>query len=518
MVQQEGGALPRYADTVVVGGGTAGAIVAGRLAEGSSRTVLLFEAGPDYGPYGDGRWPQPLLDARAIPWNIHDWEYTSAAQHGEQGMALQRARVLGGCSAHNGCAAIWGSRLDYDAWERDGNAGWSTDDLMPLFHRAAQQLRVRTPGADEVTPWHRAVLDSAPAAGLPLVENLNDLDQNVGMGLSPVNVAGGVRWNTAFAYLDPVRGRPNLTIRGNVLVDRVVLDHGAVTGLDVLGPNGLERIQAGQIVLSAGAFGTPAILLRSGIGDPDELRALDIATVHALPGVGRNLHDHPAVVLSYAGTPELIAAMQGFASAGGWLCEEQTIAKARSSLCEEAFDLHLYPVGSPYWLPDGAWMFTLPVANMKPLSRGALRLAQRDPHAAPIIDHGYLTDPADRDLAVLLDGIDLARGLARQQPLAGLIGPETGPGPEMLDREELRAYIRASGTHYYHPVGTCKMGPAADALAVVDAHGRLHGLEGLFVADASLIPSIPRANTNIPCAVIGEKIAGLLLQSQPLRP
>jgi choline dehydrogenase len=141
-----------------------------------------------------------------------------------------------------------------------------------------------------------------------------------------------------------------------------------------------------------------------------------------------------------------------------------------------------------------------------------LRLASRDPEAAPIIDHGYLTDPDDHDLAVLLDGVDLARTLARQAPLAGLIGAETGPGPEMLDRAELQAYIRANGVHYYHPVGTCKMGPADDSLAVVDARGHVHGLDGLIVADASIMPVIPRANTNIPCAVIGEKIAALLLE------
>ena len=151
---------------------------------------------------------------------------------------------------------------------------------------------------------------------------------------------------------------------------------------------------------------------------------------------------------------------------------------------------------------------------MKPLSRGALRLARRDPQATPLIDHGYLTDPDDQDLAVLLDGVDLARTLARQAPLSDLIGAEIGPGPELLDREELRAYVRASGTHYYHPVGTCKMGPAADPSAVVDARGRVHGIEGLVVADASIIPIIPRANTNIPCAVIGEKIAALLLHGE----
>jgi choline dehydrogenase len=230
--------------------------------------------------------------------------------------------------------------------------------------------------------------------------------------------------------------------------------------------------------------------------------------------VGRNLHDHPALTIFYSGTPRLLAAMQAFVEAGGWLYEEQTIAKARSSLCRGAFDLHLYPVGSPYWNSDGSWLFMIPVATMTPMSRGLLRLASRDPAAAPTIDHGYLTDPEDRDLAVLLDGIDVARTLAAQPPLADLVGLESVPGVALRERNALCAHVRVTSGHYFHPVGTCKMGPAADPLSVVDACGRLHGVEGAVVADASIMPVIPRANTNIPCAVVGEKIATVLLESE----
>jgi len=514
MIEQDTSAVPRYADTVVVGGGTSGAIVAGRLAEQSDRTVLLLEAGADYGPYGAGGWPRPLLDARTIPWHSHDWGYTSAARYGGRDLRLDRARVLGGCSAHNGCAAIWGSRGDYDGWQRLGNDGWSTAELLPFFSATMERLRVRKPDPERITPWHQAILASAPAADIPLVEDLNDLDQDVGIAATPVNVSDGVRWNTAFAYLDPVRGNANLIIRGNMLVERLVIQQGFVTGLDVIGPDGPAHVETRQVVLSAGAYGSPVLLLRSGIGDPAALHALGIPVTHDLRGVGRNLQDHPMFMLAYAGTPGLIESMRAFAAAGGWLCEEQTIAKVRSSLCVSGFDLHLCPIGGPYWSTDGTWLFTLAVANMTPLSRGSLRLTSLDPKAAPAIDHAYLTDPEDRDLAVLLDGVDLARRLAQQEPLTGLIGVETGPGPEMLDRDALRAYIRANGVHYYHPVGTCKMGPIGDALAVVDARGRVHGLDGLIVADASIMPVIPRANTNIPCAVIGEKIAALLLEGQ----
>src|SRR5215469_3110477 len=412
--------LPRSADTVIIGGGSSGAVIAGRLAEQSDRFVLLLEAGPDYGSYQAGTWPQSLLDARTLPVG-HDWNYTSAARYGKRGLALPRGRVLGGCSAVNGCAAIWGHRVDYDEWKRQGNPGWSTQELLPFFHAAMQRMRVRTPAFQELTPWQQAFLTSAPGIGIPRV---NDLEQDTGAAASPSNISHGVRWNTAFAYLDPVRERSNLLIRGNVLVDRLVVQQGRVTGLEVLASDGAVSVAAGQVVLCAGTYGSPALLLRSGIGKPEEVQALGIAPVHVLPGVGQNLHDHPAIEVRYAGTPDLVAAMQAFVEGGGWLCEEQTIAKARSSLCQSAYDLHIYPVGGPTSGNASLWLFTIPVANMTPRSRGSLCISSSDPQAPPVIDHGYLTDPQDDDLAVLLDGIDVVRTLAEQVPLARLIGAE----------------------------------------------------------------------------------------------
>jgi len=509
MMHQHTLELPRYADTVIVGGGSSGAVIAGRLAEHANRFVLLLEAGPDYGSYTTGIWPQSLLDARTIPID-HDWNYVSAAHYGKRGLALPRGRVLGGCSAVNGCAAICGHRADYDEWERQGNPGWSTQEVLPFFQSAMQRMHVRTPELKEITPWHQAILTSAPGAGIPLVEDLNDLEQDTGVAASPVNIAHGVRWNTAFAYLDPVRERSNLLIRGNVLVDRLVVQKGRVTGLEVIAADGSVYLEAGQVVLCAGTYGSPALLLRSGIGKPEELQALGISPVHALPGVGQNLHDHPAIEVHYSGTPELVASMQAFGEAGGRLYEEQTIAKARSSHCQSAFDLHLYPIGGPTSRNGSSWLFTIPVAHMTPRSRGSLRISSCDPEAPPVIDPGYLTDPHAYDLAVLLDGIDLVRTLAEQLPLARLIGTETLPGLHVQRRDELRTYLRGHAEHYYHPVGTCKMGSASDPLAVVDAYGQVHGMEGLTVADASIMPVIPRANTNMPCVVVGEKIASFL--------
>jgi choline dehydrogenase len=523
MEQQQEQALPRAADTVIVGGGSAGAVIAGRLAERSDRSVLLLEAGPDYGPYEGGGWPWALLDARVMPVSLHDWGYVSAARYGVKDLALERARVIGGCSSHNGCAAVWGHRADYDGWERLGNPGWGTESLLPLFRAANERMRVSTPARHEVTPFHQASLDAAPGAGIPVVPELNTLELELGIAIGPANIWQGIRWNAAFAYLDPVRHKSTLAIRGHVLVDRLLLQGSRVVGLEVIGPDGPARIEAGQVVVAGGTYGSPLLLLRSGIGDPERLRAAGVTPRHALPGVGENLHDHPIIQVIFTGTEELIREMEAWEAAGGLMREEGTIAKARSSFCTTAHDLQLYPLDSRApgsWSADrhlsaaGQWIFGIPASNMTPRSRGFLRLSSPHPDAPPVIDHAYLTDEDDRDVNVLLDGIELARSIAAQPPLAGRIAREVAPGPHLTDRGELADYVRSHSTHDYHPVGTCKMGPASDPLAVVDARGRVHGLEGLYVADASIMPVVPRANTNIPAVVVGEKIAALLLAEE----
>ncbi len=501
--------IPQHADTVVVGGGTAGAAVAGILAERSEQSVLLLEAGPDYGPFVDGRWPSDLTDARLIP-TSHDWGYNSGAAYKPRVIAFERARVAGGCSSHNGCAAIWGSRFDYDGWAALGNAGWSAAELLPRLESASKRLRVRIPARDEITPYQEACLDAASNAGIPSVSDLNDLDENIGMGPSPVNVADGVRWNTSFAYLDPVRERRNLTIVGKALVDRLLIRGSRISGLDLLIDGKPASVAVGRVILAAGAYGSPAILMRSGVGDPETLRAAGIQPTLELSGVGRNLHDHPRISLRFSGTSSLTKLMREFGAAR-WMPEEQTIAKARSSRCADAFDLHIYPVGGSGAMNPAKWYWTLEAACLTPRSRGWMRLASRDPNAAPIIDHRYLSDAGGDDAKVLEDGLCLARRIAAQNPLAPLIGRELEPGPAVTAGADIAEFVRANVLHYYHPVGTGRMGPAGSREAVVNPRGKIHGLDNGFIADASIMPIIPRANTNLPALVVGERVARWLL-------
>lgn len=495
----------REIDILIVGGGTAGAALAGIIARDTDRSVVLLEAGPDYGPLSGGRWPAGLLDARSLP-RTHDWGYHGLAHPTHENVtAFDRARVIGGSSAHNGCVALLGHRRDYDHWAELGNSGWGWEAVAPAFERAKRGLRVRLVDDAELTPFHAAFIDGAVAAGIPRVRDMNDPDDDQGVAASPVNISDGMRWNTSLGYLDPVRERPNLRIIGDALVDRVEMAGGRAVAVHAIVGGERVRIPAAKIVLSAGAYGSPAILLRSGIGPADDLRPLDIAPVHPLPGVGRNLVDHPTVEAHFAGTDELNREMEAF-GASRWLPDEQSLAKARSRRCTEAFDLHLYAVITR---PEqfGRWRYRVYISSVLPRSAGTVRLASADPDAAPLIDHGYLSDLDGEDLAVLTDGIELARAIGTAAGVAPPFGAETRPGPGHETRADLERFVYRTVGIYYHPTSTCRMGPSSDPLAVVDPTGKVHGLDALYVCDASIFPTLMRANTNLPAAMVAEHMA-----------
>lgn len=492
-------------DILIVGGGTSGAALAGIIARDTDHSVLLLEAGPDYGSLAAGRWPAGLLDARHLP-RTHDWGYNGRAHPTHENVtAFDRARVIGGCSAHNGCVALLGHRRDYDHWAALGNTGWGWEDVAPAFARAKRGLRVRLVDESELTPFHAAFIAGAVTAGIPRVHDMNDPDADQGVAASPVNIYEGIRWNTALGYLDPVRDRPNLRIIGGALVDRVEVANGRAIAVHAIVAGERVRIAAARIVLAAGAYGSPAVLLRSGIGPTDDLRALGITPVHPLPGVGNGLVDHPTVKVRFAGTERLHQAMDAF-EARQWRPDEQSLAKARSSRCTEAFDLHLYAVAT--CPPDGAdWVYQVYVSSVLPRSAGSVKLTSMDPDAPPVIDHGYLSDVDGEDVAVLTEGIELARAIGAAAGVAPLYGAESLPGPGHTTRADLARVIERTVDIYYHPTSTCKMGPASDPRAVVDPTGKMHGLDGLYVCDAAIFPTLMRANTNLPAAMIAEHMA-----------
>jgi choline dehydrogenase len=333
-----------------------------------------------------------------------------------------------------------------------------------------------------------------------MADDLCDLDANDSFGLESVNVVGTTRWNTAFAYLDPVRGRSNLRVVDEATVDRIESDEGGARVFGVR--HGAPFvIECGTVVLSGGVYATPAILQRSGVGDADRLGGVGIAARVHLPGVGANLHDHPMVHIDRAVSPQLQAWLDEVA-ATGFLPEEQTLGKAVSSQATDGlFDMHVFPVCASDQTSTFHGRIHIEVACMTPRSRGRVDIVSGDPQMAPRIDHNYLGDAEGHDVAVLRDGIRVAEELVKQPALAAVLG---APITDVSSDDGIRATV----AHYYHPVGTCPMGTGA--MSVCDADGRVHGVPNVVVADASLFPQIPRANTNLPAIMAGERIAATL--------
>jgi choline dehydrogenase len=503
----EGSPVTDY-DYVIIGGGTAGCVLAARLTENPQAKVLLLEAGSARQPsaaQAPAAWPQ-LLGTGV------DWGGTTTAQAGAGELSYPRGRVLGGSGAINAMAHIRGHRDVYDAWEAGGAAGWGFDALLPYFKRSEAAERrdpaLRgTSGPVRVAPvpsYHAhpaacAFEQALTELGYPETGDLSGAVQE-GTGWPDLAIADGQRADPASAYLRPALSRPNLTILDGSLVTRLAIRNGRCTGTEYLRDGSLHTARAtAEVIVCAGAVGTPQLLLLSGIGPAGHLRDLGIKPAVSLPGVGENLQDHPVVMACYTSAVPLPASRYNHG---------EVYASLSSGLGGTWPDLQLFPIllpVAPLGHPAPVNGFVLAASVTAPDSRGTVRLASADPAAAPLIDPGFLREATD--CARMAAGLQIARNagalLGQLAVTEVLPGVAAGPG-------DLRDWIMRTVGSYYHPAGTCAIGPEPGGGAVVDPELRVYGVSGLRVADASVMPLIVNAPLNATVLAVAERAADLI--------
>jgi choline dehydrogenase len=491
------------ADIVIVGGGSAGAVLATRLSEDPTRSVVLVEAGTAYGPDG---YPDDLRDPARVPANPeHEWGFTARGGPASPEIDAARAKVLGGCSAHNATVAMRARPADIRAWQLHGLDDWTIEDVYATYREMENTpdgddayrgrtgpFPIRQLKYDDLTTSLRGFIDATVAEGFSRVDDFNGPNPS-GVGAYPVDVVDGVRQNNGLVYLtESVRNRPNLKISGNLLVDRVLFDGQRTIG--VLTANGTE-IPAGEVILSGGSYGTPAMLLRSGVGPAADLAELGIDVVADLP-VGQHLQDQPFYYNAYALKTD---ALDMRPAVGALLWTRSSEARG-DELDIHIAVTHLIP---PEYSPTGG-AISLSVAVVKPDSRGTITLNSRDPHEQPQIDCNYLAE--DRDARRMLEGVKLARKIGRSPALAQFLELEILPGDAVGD-DQLADVIASNLASYGHPTATAPMGGPNDPWAVVDSNGAVKGIDGLRVVDASIMPVVPSVALNPTTIMIAERIA-----------
>jgi choline dehydrogenase len=523
------------AEYVIVGGGSAGCVLANRLSADPKVSVVLIEAGSwDRHPFI--RMPAgflPLMQSGVL-----DWGYSSVPQKhlGDRMLYLPRGKVIGGSSAINGMVYFRGDESDYDQWAQLGNSGWSFADCLPFFIKSEGHVgRLREGRGTEgplktlrhgiTHPLSKAFVEAAQQMGLPWNDDFNHGGQ-LGVGETDSTMQGTRRWSAAHAYLHPVRNRPNLTILTRAMALRIVIETGRVRSLDYTVGGRKSTIHAArEVILCGGAVNSPQLLQLSGIGDADDLRQLGIPVTHDLKGVGRNLQDHPAMTVKQLCTQPVsllshthpvtsaLHVARYFLTGGGPAAyhggEAQMLVKTRPEIV--APDLQYFMTNILY-TNNGRTIinkhgFMMYFTLQRPASRGRITIRSADPSVPPAIDLNYFED--ESDIATIREGIRISRRLISQPAFDPYRGEEYQPGTNVQTDSQLDDYIRSEVTSNYHLSGTCKMGN--DPHAVVDHKLRVRGLDGLRVIDASIMPRIVSGNTNAPTIMIAEKGAQLIL-------
>ena len=510
-------------DYVIVGAGSAGCALAARLSEDASVTVALLEAG---GPDDKSEIHIPAAFPKLFK-TEYDWDYSTAKQPELDGRELYwpRGRMLGGSSSLNAMMWVRGHYDDYDDWDVPG---WSYEDVVPYFKRVEGRVGSNrgdvygTSGPVTISEQRspnvttRAFLEACAAAGLTRLPELNG-PSNEGYALTPVSQRRGRRCSAADAYLRPARGRPNLTVVTGAQVSRVLIEDGRATGVEYGG----ERVTARrEVVLAAGAVGSPHLLMLSGVGDPEHLRGAGVEPVVESPEVGRHLQDHLSVgVVRHCPERVTLAGAESLPNIARYLLARrgpftsnvgEAVVFTKSAPTLHAPDLELIFAPAPYiahgLTPPTEHGVTLGVVLLRPESSGRITLASADPAVPPVIDPAYLTK--ESDLRRLMRGVRRAEELMAADALKPYVGDVMQPYVGADDEEALAAYVRGHSETLYHPTGTCRMGTGADS--VVDPDLRVRGVEGLRVADVSVLPQITRGHTNAPAIMIGEKAADLI--------
>ncbi|MEY2934706.1 MAG: hypothetical protein RL033_5455 [Pseudomonadota bacterium] len=528
-----GGAHREQHDLIIVGAGAAGCVLSARLSEDPATRVLLLEAGTAKAPLASR---VPAAYSRLFK-SRHDWDYQTQPEHalGGRQLYIPRGKLLGGSSAMNAMIYIRGNPLDYAEWVTAGAEGWGYADVLPYFLRSEDQARgpgvehgvggpLRIEDARSVNPLSEAFVAACGERGIPHNPDFNGPSQG-GAGYYQLNQRNGRRWSAADGYLFPAMQRRNLTLHRGAQALALRLEGNRAVGVDYVSRGQLRSAYASEIVLCAGAIGSPQLLLLSGVGPARELAQLGIAVQVDLPGVGANLQDHPIAGVAYRcrhpvsllNAESFGAMLQYLFTRSGPLSSNVAEAGAfvRSPGARTAPDIqyHFAPtffIDNGFVAPPGHG-FSIGPTLVAPVSRGRLALASRDPLAPPLIFGQHLSEPAD--LAAMRWGIELAREIAAAPPFDAYRAEECWPGSNVHGTTALEQHVKDTMTLLYHPCGTCRMGK--DALSVVDPQLRVHGVEGLRVADASVMPSITRGNTQAPTVMIAERLASWLQPGAP---